>query len=337
MPPGCVAEMPWKPCICRAHSAVARRRVQERAGPLIPACAQGVARIRGPEGGSAPGLTSKGSEKMTFPAQFPAAADGDADPGLREMARIHGLTDRFLGQYVLDLARKMRVENPGVIGVTGRWQNYESWISWEVVPEIARRLGVIAFGKNEGSDKSLPGADRSQLRRMLGVALLEANFLRDLPWPECAPSCRLAARCATIGNPFVIALDRAAPPSEDRHERFDFLAMRLRAALAGKGKARRSAWAPELVGATAMAAPLASAAEAAEIIPLAPVLPQDGDPMAILGSILMDADRADDDPSHVLRAMEARRAAEHARVARRAGSGNAFADDFPDGFIDLPI
>ncbi len=264
---------------------------------------------------------------MTLPAERSDHEDFD----LREMVRIHGLTDRFLGQYVLDLARKMRTENPELIGGTGRWQGYESWISWDVIPEIARRLGVTTLGKNEGTDAMLIEAERPQLRRTLGVALLESNFFSGLDDPDSAPACQLASRCVTRGNPFVIALDRAAPPAENRHERFDFLAMRMRSHLAAQGGSRRSTWSPDMVGG-ALAASVMRSAAAAEVITLTPRARPAQDPIQILNGVLVGHGVIrEDDTAGVLQEVMAR------RERREAGSRNAFAEDFPDGFIDLPF
>jgi hypothetical protein len=75
----------------------------------------------------------------------------DAERG--ETARLYGLSDRWLGEAVLALARKVRAEIPKY-GAPNPYGSYNDHLVWQVIPELARRVGCQTQ-PNEATDPNL--------------------------------------------------------------------------------------------------------------------------------------------------------------------------------------
>ena len=239
--------------------------------------------------------TTSGAEKL--------ATGQGGGAGDREIARLAGLTDRFLGQYVLDLARQMRRENPDLFGPGDRKDDSASWLAWEIIPEIARRLGVRDFVKNEGRDVGLSSVGPERLAGILAETLRGSAGRQAAPDAHPGVAWRFASRPASEGNPVIMAADRVVLMAMgETHERATPPARNVVAAtFPGPGAGRPVGRAP------------AGREEGAGITRL---MPRQRDP---------------EDPIHTLAEVMDQRRAREALIARHFGG------DGGDGLLDLPI
>lgn len=163
-----------------------------------------------------------------------------------EVLRMWSLPDRFLAE---DLLRKVRwareaypshfYRKPGDMGT------YTTSFVWELIPEIAYRLGARSFVGQERTRSDVRAADGVRLRHWLGHSLNGMPEIReawDHPEGEANPWHLLTRECQN-GNPVVFALDRVAPPLDDSD---DLSARLLREVSWHRGFEPVSAWSPEL-------------------------------------------------------------------------------------------
>ena len=160
----------------------------------------------------------------------------------REARRLHALPDRWLANETLKLARTVRAGlDPG------REDGYNGLLLWDVMPEIARRLGA-SIQANEVLDHEVRNCTSERLRELAALCYrnIGRQYLSDAARGDL-DLCPVAflTREPANGNPVAIALDRAAPPGPDAT---DFLARHLAGVSAFRGHPRTPSWHPGLQG-----------------------------------------------------------------------------------------
>lgn len=154
----------------------------------------------------------------------------------REVARLHGLPDRWLGEAVLALARDARdgpEPLPGRLAEPGNAR-----LLWTLVPEIARRLDC-RLAPGEGGCAWL-GDDG--LRREVGLSMGTLSILSLVAGRGGEPGpIDLLSHGIGNGSPVAIALDRVAPPPPDAD---DHCASVVRETCLRRGHGPRTAWNP---------------------------------------------------------------------------------------------
>jgi hypothetical protein len=130
-----------------------------------------------------------------------------------ELDRLFSLPDRWLARELLSHARAARDIGHDIFGRDAKLENrYQAELVWDVVPEIAYRLGESSFVKGErGGD--IRGLTNAQLREraveQLHAQPLLVAFASNLH--RGMNVYRLLTRHPTVGNPVLFALDRFAP------------------------------------------------------------------------------------------------------------------------------
>ena len=140
-----------------------------------------------------------------------------ADAVERELARLGGLNDRWLGQALLNLSRRCRSLAPDLLGNPAE-SNYDVNMVWRVAPEIARRLGAGPLQPNEGQDPRMSGMDGIKLRDFV-TSYLQNNGLgqtggrlRRLSDRRSMPNAlEILGHVVLAENPLGVALSRLAP------------------------------------------------------------------------------------------------------------------------------
>lgn len=108
-----------------------------------------------------------------------------------EMARLHALPDRWLGEEILKLARAVRLEFPEKLS-DPHGGTYEPNLVWQVVPELAKRLGATRLLPNEATSRDVVTLSDSICAglRTLPTGPTTRTFLRLVPrlrrWNQCA-------------------------------------------------------------------------------------------------------------------------------------------------------
>jgi hypothetical protein len=169
-----------------------------------------------------------------------------------EVERIYRLTDRFLGRHLLKLARQAQQENPQYLG-TPDHLTYAPTFIWEVVAEIAKRLGE-APNRNEARDRRVQTATPRQLRELAGTFLKNSDLAYGLEhrgWdkenPEKVFAIKLFMREPVHGNPVAFALDRICEPAPAHDDRRDYIARSIREAGRYVDGVQVDRWSPEAV------------------------------------------------------------------------------------------
>lgn len=142
-----------------------------------------------------------------------------------QLVRLHGLPDRWLAVALMKLARDCRSLYPEDLPVPAndRGGTYDNNLVWNLVPEIAYRLGHREFQTNERRDPRYASASLPELREVTGIYL--AHSSRECGTKETRPAqpaidpWRLLLHEAVNGNPLAIALDRLCPPTADMTDR----------------------------------------------------------------------------------------------------------------------
>ncbi len=163
----------------------------------------------------------------------------------RECERLHALSDRWLGEAVLKLARDVRSRVPAMADQTRERRTYEGYVLWEAIPEMARRVGCTLL-PNEASDPTVRRATPWDLRMAVGHAY--GNVSRDALDEASRPGSDLCpveflTREAANGSPIAMLLDRVAPPTPDSPDR---IATHLREVCRCRGIPRQDAWSPAM-------------------------------------------------------------------------------------------
>src|SRR3546814_731879 len=137
----------------------------------------------------------------------------------QEVERLYGLSDRWLGEALLKLARETRAEFPD-LAVNPHGLSYDANFVWHVVPEVAKRLGARNLQPNEGISQNIASMNDDALRCTVGaylhnIAIDRMGMSVKGPRPTAA---EILAHSLPNGNPVAFAVDRIAPaplPGED--------------------------------------------------------------------------------------------------------------------------
>jgi hypothetical protein len=169
---------------------------------------------------------------------------------LQEAIACNDASDEVLARLLLSLATVVRDELPARFQWREPGDGYDGAFVWEIIPEIARRLG-IEDASRQARPYALREVNESDLRSYAAYAILNAH--PHLPGASAAAleAWRKLLREPANGNVVAIALDRIAAPAPDAQ---DPLALRLREVSVVRGFAETAIWRPELNGEPVVAA-----------------------------------------------------------------------------------
>ena len=194
---------------------------------------------------------------MAFRNIIPLSSDQRAciDAEAREVERLHGVGDRWLAEELLRLARRVRSRHAERLA-DPHAAIYENRLLWQLIPELAHRLGARSFLPNERSQQETVRLSDRDLRCRIGYALQNASLphtrLPDddpaRPTPE-----DLLLRIVQNGNPVAIAVDRLAPAPAKGEDRDDPIARLVREISVARGHPETAAWSPALQARSASA------------------------------------------------------------------------------------
>lgn len=170
-----------------------------------------------------------------------------------EMHRLFSLPDRWLARELLTHARAAREIGHDIFGRDAKLEHrYQAELMWDVIPEIAYRLGETEFK---------PGERAADIRRLTNAELRErtCDQLHAQPMLVVFSSrlhrgmnvYGLLTRYPSVGNPVMFALDRFAPADRDNP---DWAARSVLSAAAAKGTDGAFEWTPELTERRSIAA-----------------------------------------------------------------------------------
>ncbi len=159
----------------------------------------------------------------------------------REMVRLHGLSDRFLGRALLDLSRRA-IEADPELGGDPRRRGYESLLIRSVLPRLALELRETGLTGVERAGARAAPLSGPELRRLTGTCLNNAAFRLFVESPD--PQLRALSLGFANGSPVTIGLDRVAPPQPNSD---DWVARHIREISRARfGDERFSAWTPAM-------------------------------------------------------------------------------------------
>lgn len=120
--------------------------------------------------------------------------------------RLYGLSNRWLAQELLQLARDAQADLR-LAGYQPRDNVYDPVLAWQLIPELAKRLGVAAFHAQERTDYDVIRASDEDLRLRIACSIgnCGTRALRD----------SLLTRELANGNPLGFAIDRLVAPGPD--------------------------------------------------------------------------------------------------------------------------
>lgn len=127
--------------------------------------------------------------------------------------RLYALPDRWLGREIAGMARRVRASVPELASPAAEGDGYSKHMLWDVVPEIARRLGEPLL-PNESADVGLRTAGEIELRRDVSTIMSNVSSVRlmQLVPEDLQDDLHMLLLDAVNGNPVAVALDRVAPP-----------------------------------------------------------------------------------------------------------------------------
>lgn len=141
--------------------------------------------------------------KLNLSPDLREQIDGDR----RETVRLYGLAPRWLARYLLTTVREIRKQSSfGPYDCV-----YDPQLFWNLVPELAYRLGEQHFTVDERSDPEVRQLSDEQLRFNTLLALQHTSA--QTYW-RCAGA-RVFFCDVANGNPVVFALDHLVKPSPD--------------------------------------------------------------------------------------------------------------------------
>lgn len=159
----------------------------------------------------------------------------------REMVRLHGLSDRFLGRALLDLSRRA-IEADPELGGDPRRRGYESLLIRSVLPRLALELRETGLTGVERAGARAAPLSGPELRRLTGTCLNNAAFRLFVESPD--PQLRALSLGFANGSPITIGLDRVSPPQPNSD---DWVVTHIREISRARfGDERFSAWSPAM-------------------------------------------------------------------------------------------
>lgn len=159
----------------------------------------------------------------------------------RELTRLYGLPDRFLGRALIDLARSAITADPD-LGGDPRKRGYESLLIRSVLPRLALALGETGLTALEAAGARAAPDSGPDLRVLVGTCLNNAVFRPFVTQPD--PQLRALTLGFANGSPVTIGLDRVSPPTPASD---DWVARHIREVSRARfGAERFSAWEPAM-------------------------------------------------------------------------------------------
>jgi len=163
-----------------------------------------------------------------------------------ELVRIYRLPTRWLAEEILRLARRTREQFSDRLPAANRNVNYECSLVWDVVPEVAKRLGSRSLGPLEACDPRVSGCDNFILREYAGICLTFSSLRRWVNQSaEDLSAAAILLHDITEGNPVAIALDRLQPPDNSTSHQ-DLIVRQMRQWSRARGLRETAAWRPDL-------------------------------------------------------------------------------------------
>lgn len=183
---------------------------------------------------------------IDFGKYLPPETRARIDATNREITRLYGLPDRWLGEALLKLARGTRAEFPDLQDPYN--ESYDVNFVWQVVPEIAKRLGATNLLPQEGIHTRVAGYSHRDLRDHASEYLKNITLeLRGLSVRGEKPtSAEILAHNVWNGNPVAIALDRLCPAYERGHHGVDWVARQIREVSRARGLEETAHWSPAM-------------------------------------------------------------------------------------------
>ena len=179
--------------------------------------------------------------RLEVSPEFTAQIEAEA----REIERLWNLSDRWLAENLLKLAHRAVALYPEHLRrIPARWDTYATTLVWDVVPEIAKRLGATAFRPQERHERVGALSDL-ELRNLLGMCIANSPTI-EKAWLDVtsAPDpWLLLTHEVCNGNPVVFSMDRILPPSV---ENGDYAARMMRETSRARGFDVASAWRPSM-------------------------------------------------------------------------------------------
>lgn len=156
------------------------------------------------------------------------------DSEQRESERLYGLTNRWLGDALLQLSRVARCH---AHHLKPSQRVYDNTFIWQVVPEIAKRLGVRRFLPSERTDREITQMSDGELREMAMLCIGNISLSRYWQLPGWSQLLKEPAD----GNGVVFAVDRLSPGSLERP---DSIVRRLQEVAHNRGVQYDGVWTP---------------------------------------------------------------------------------------------
>jgi hypothetical protein len=181
---------------------------------------------RGPAAGAPPARRS-----FVFPLSDAARARIEQDR--REALRLYGLGNAWLAREILSAARAAQAATPHR---TPDERTYDARLIWGILPELARRLGVVKLTTNE-IDWEIRELSDYDLRVRAGYTLKNIGF-------TILPGWRQLTRDIGHGNMVVYALDRLCPGRLGDRE--DPIVRNLTELAACRKRPYNGVWTPEM-------------------------------------------------------------------------------------------
>jgi hypothetical protein len=184
-------------------------------------------------------LASRGVGASAPPARrrfaFPLSADARAriEHDRREALRLYGLTNPWLASALLNAARQAQAASPHL---KPDECTYEARLIWGVVPELARRLGVVKLTTNE-IDWQIRELSDYNLRLRAGYTLRNIAYSTRPGWRELS-------RDIGNGNMVIYAVDRLCPGRLD--DRDDPIVRNLSELAACRERPYSGVWTPAM-------------------------------------------------------------------------------------------
>lgn len=161
-----------------------------------------------------------------------------------EMERLYRLSDRWLAEELLRLARRARDEHAEKLGCPNA-MTYEASFVWDLAPEVAKRLGATTFRAEEARDWQMREADNAELREIAGAFFSNASLGRWIDHKAETPSAvELLGHEVANGNPVAMGLDRICRAPERGCDRHDYVARQIREVSRRRGFDETAEWSP---------------------------------------------------------------------------------------------
>ncbi len=168
-----------------------------------------------------------------FKALLSPEARARIEQDRREALRLYGLGNAWLASALLAAAREAQSAAPRLAPDEC---TYNARLIWGIVPEVARRLGVVKLTTNE-IDWEIRELSDYELRVRAGHALKNIGY-------TILPGWRMLSRDIGNGNMVVYALDRLCPGRMG--DRDDPIVRNLTELAACRGQPYEGVWTPAL-------------------------------------------------------------------------------------------